>query len=505
MKQLLAVMSLLFALSYANAQPSFISDSLDTYVKREMQRWQIPGLAIAIVKDGKVVVSKGYGVINTRTNKPVDAYSQFQIASNSKAFTGTAVATLNSQNKLLLDEKVSKYMPDFKLYDEASSMLVTVRDLMCHRMGFQTFQGDFLNWGSTLTREEIIEKLRDTKPVYPFRYQYGYNNAGFITAAQLIETVTDTSWDDYIRIHYFEPLQMKHTGTSYADFIADENACTPYTILDNKLLELPVANIENMGGAAAINSCVADMANWLIMQLDSGRFNNKQIVPWKVIAETRKSNTIVGDINSRLFTSKHFSTYGLGWESYDYNGRRVYEHGGGSNGFVTKTEYIPEEKLGILVYTNTDVNSLYDALVKQVIEAYFKMPYRNLSELYYNRSKPFFEEEQRIIDSMRTEVLKNRKPPLDLAAFTGVYKNSFYGKIEIKLEKGKLNMYFEHHPGNIGKLEYMNDNDFLCTYTDATCGIQKISFAIENTSVASVTVKVNDFIDYLSYDFVKEK
>jgi hypothetical protein len=246
------------------------------------------------------------------------------------------------------------------------------------------------------------------------------------------------------------------------------------------------------------------MAKWLLMQLDSGRYNGRQVVPFKVLQETRKSQMVSNDFNSRLFPTKHFANYGLGWNSYDYHGKRVWEHSGGANGFVTKTEFIPEANLGVIVYTNSDANSLYDALVKQVIEAYLNVPYRNMSEIYFNRSAPGNAAEKKDLDSLITLASKNTLTPIALAKFVGSYKNSVYGKMDMKLEKGKLNMYFEHHPNNIGSLAYLGNNQFLCTYSDITNGIEVLPFTMENGEVKSISVKVNDFIDYERYEFVKE-
>ena len=312
MNKVIAFISLALVCFKTYAQPTFITDSLDTYVTREMQRWQVPGLAIAIVKDGKVVIQKGYGVKSFDKPEPVDEYTLFQIASNSKAFTGTAIAWLNSEKRVLLDEKVTTYLPYFKLYDETSTQLCTVRDILCHRLGTQTFQGDFLNWGSNLTRKQIVEGLGRTKPVHPFRYKYGYSNAGFITAGEIILAKTDTTWDDFLTYRFFKPMGFTHTSTNYASIATDKNACMPHTLVDGKLVKMPITNIDNMGASASINSCVADMKNWLLLQLDNGKLNGVQIIPAEVIAETRKSNMVVSDVNSRLFKNKHFCTYTLG-------------------------------------------------------------------------------------------------------------------------------------------------------------------------------------------------
>ncbi len=495
---------LLFSAIQQHAQPAFVTDSLQSYITREMQRWQIPGLALAIVKDGKIIHAKGYGVRNIGTKEPVDEYSLFQIASNSKAFTGTAIALLDYQKKLSLDEKVTKYLPYFRLYEPTSTELCTVRDLLTHRIGLGTFQGDFLNWGSNLSRKEIIEGMARTKPKNPFRYKYGYCNAGYITAGEIIPVITNLTWDEYIKTYFFDPLGMVHTNSSYLSMKDDKNACAPHSIYKNKLIKVSLTNIDNMGPSASINSCVADMSKWLLMQLDSGRYNGKQVVPFAVLQETRKSQMVNGDINSGLFRSKHFSNYGLGWNSYDYNGKRVWEHSGGANGFVTKTEFIPEVNLGVIVYTNSDANSLYDALVKQIIEAYMQMPYRNVSEAYFNRSKYGREKEKAELDSLILLASKKNPTPLPLESYTGKYTNSVYGEMFVVIEKGILKLKLSHHPDYVSTLEYLGDNRFLCTYGDLTCGIEVLPITIENNKVVSIGVKVNDFIDYERYEFIRE-
>jgi hypothetical protein len=343
-----------------------------------------------------------------------------------------------------------------------------------------------------------------TKPVNQFRYKYGYCNAGYITAGEIIPIVTNISWDEYIEKTFFNPLGMTHTNASYQLMLNNPNACKPHTLYNGQLKVMALTNIDNMGPSASINSCVADMAKWLLMQLDSGKYNGKQVVPFRVLQETRKSQMVSNDFNSRLFPSKHFANYGLGWNSYDYMGKRVWEHSGGANGFVTKTEFIPEANLGIIVYTNSDANSLYDALVKQVIEAYLNVPYRNMSEIYFNRSAPGNVAEKVVLDSLLNLASKNNSTPIPPAKFIGSYKNLLYGKMDIKLEKGELNIYFEHHPNNIGKLAYLTNNQFLCTYTDITNGIEVLPFVLENGEIKSISVKVNNFIDYERYEFLKE-
>jgi CubicO group peptidase (beta-lactamase class C family) len=471
-------------------------------VEREMKRWNIPGSAVAIVKDGKVVAMKGYGVRETGKTDKVDENTLFQIASNSKAFTGTSLAILDHQKRLSLDDKITKWMPDFKLKDPLATAEVTIKDMLTHRIGFQTFQSDFLNWNCNLSRKELIANMRNVKPAYSFRAHYGYCNAGFLAAGEIIPLVTDTSWDDYLKYHFFVPLNMARSSTTYKTIIADNNACKPYTIVDDKLALLPYANIDNLGPAASINSCVKDLANWLIMQLDSGKFEGKHVVPFEALQMTRLSNTVVSDPNPR--SGSNFQNYGLGWFLLDYNGKKVIRHDGGADGFVTTTCFIPQLGLGITVLTNSDANNFYSALRTQIMDAYLNLPYSNHSERIYKAVSANTKIENAEVNKLREIAAKKPKAAMKLEDYTGKYKNEVYGEIEIKNLNGNLTVFFSHHPQLSGKLEALGENDFLCTYNIATYGIKKINFNAKDGKVKSAIIRVNDFVDMMEYEFIKK-
>ena len=508
-KILLSLFIIHYQLFTGFSQPAFVKDSLDKYMEREMKRWNVPGCAVAIVKDGKTVVMNGYGVRETGKSDKVDENTLFQIASNSKAFTAASIALLDYQKRLSLDDKVTKWLPYFKLNDELASREVTVKDLLCHRIGFQTFQSDLLNWNCNLSRKELITNMRNVKPVYSFRSHYGYCNAAFLTAGEIIPAVTDTSWDDFLKYHYFLPLKMNHTSTTYKTIIADNNACKPYTIADNNLVLLPYANVDNLGPAASINSCVKDLANWLLMQLDSGRFEGKQAVPFEALQKTRASNTITNELPGG---NSNFQTYGLGWFLADYNGKKVIRHDGGADGFVTTTCFIPQLNLGIVVLTNTDANWFYAALRSQLIDAYMNLPYTNYSANYYKAFAEGMKKDNEEINKLREIAKKYPKPALNELQYYGKYKNDVYGEIRIEefeiahptpKERG-MKIFFSHHPNLIGNLSPLGENDFLCTYSIPTYGIKKINFKVENGKVKSVIIRVNDFVDMMEYEFVRE-
>src|SRR3954454_18999838 len=287
------VCSLLSIDSYAQ-QPSFITDSLDSYIQQGSKDWNIPGLAIAIVKDGKVVVMKGYGVRDVDTKEPVDENTLFMIASNSKLFTGTALAELDYDKKISLDDKVSKYREGYTLYDKNTTDLVSIRDLLSHHLGTRTFQGDFVFWNSNLSRQQIINKMGLLKPSQIFRQNYGYCNSCFLTAGEIIPVVSGKPWEVYVYDSLVQPLDMSNTHTLGYGMTQMPDAAKPYTNTFSKdIVELPFDQIDNLAPAGSIVSCVKDISHWLLMQLDSGRYEGKQILPWPVLQRTRDMNTII--------------------------------------------------------------------------------------------------------------------------------------------------------------------------------------------------------------------
>lgn len=499
MRNFLLSVLLLLSVSVSAQQPAFITDSLSIYMQREMAAWNLPGAAVAVVKDGKVVVSQGYGVKEQGKADKVDEETLFQIASCSKAFTATAIAMLHVEKKLSLDDSVVKFIPGFRLYETYTTNNCTVRDLLTHRIGLQTFQGDFANWGSDFTRTEIVGQMAKCKPVFGFRATWGYCNMGYAAAGEVILAASGMTWDKFVHDKFFVPLNMNRSSTTYEELLADKNKCTAHTYWQGQSITIPYDNINNMGPAGSINSCVKDLSNWLLCQLDSGRFDGKQVVPFAALAETRKAQITMP---SRTKGS-HLGAYALGWQTMDYNGVQPYWHNGGASGFVTTVCFIPELNLGIVVLTNNDQNNLINNLRMQIIDAYLKLPYKNYSQLSL---VPFLKgraEEDKQIADWRAKVKSAPKLPVDAKAFAGTYVNPVYGKMLVVEQKGKITCMFEHHPKYFGTLEYMGDNTFLCTYSTPLWGIKEAPFKIENGKVVSITISVADFLDLMPYEFTK--
>lgn len=496
-----AFASLLSVTAFAQ-QPTFITNDLDTYVKQGLKDWNLPGLAIAVVKDGKVVVMKGYGVKDVKTNEPVTENTLFMIASNSKLFTGTALAQLEAEKKLSLDDKISKYFPGYSLYDPNTTALVTIKDMLSHHQGTKTFQGDFTFWNSTLSRQEIMNRMKLLKPVYEFRQNFGYCNSCFLTAGQVIEKVSGKPWEQYVQDNILTPLGMTTTHPLSSQIATYKEASKPYTTsFTGKLTELPYDNVDNLAPAGSIISNVKDMAKWLTMQLDSGKFEGKQIIPWTAVRKTRDENTVLSSRLSPRYP-QHFQGYGLGVFEADYNGKQIFWHTGGADGFVTNTCFVPEEHLAITILTNNDNQSFFEALRYQILDAYLGVPYVNRSEQALKGFRQEMDETVKKTESMQQRV-KGQSPELPLKAYAGIYTNELYGKIEIVPNKKDLLIKFGSHKYLTATVQYMDNNEWLLTYNNRAYGIFPLKFKTENGKVVSTEIKVNDGLEYDPYTFTK--
>ncbi|MEO5592353.1 MAG: serine hydrolase [Chitinophagaceae bacterium] len=483
--------------------PSFVKDSLDIYTNRALKEWQIPGAAVCIIKNGKVVLMKGFGVKEINTTDKVDENTLFMIGSNSKAFTATALAMLDAEKKLSLDDKVTKWIPGFALDNKAAGEQAIIRDLLCHRIGFQTFQGDFTYWTSNLTRKEVIEKMSHIKAVYPFRTTWGYTNAAFLTAGEIIPKAAGMQWEDYLKEKIFIPLGMNNTLALSKDYPAALNKCQPHTIDNGKLIKIPICAIDNLAAAGSIGSSVNDMSKWILMQLNNGKVGDKQIVPLAALAQTRLPHSILGN-GGRPFNKGHFSLYGLGWFLEEYSGRKIISHTGGVNGFVTSVTMIPEENLGIIVFTNTDQNGFYEALKWEITDAYLGNPYRNYSKIALDRATLKNDADSEKDKALQDSVALKPVTALPLSAYTGIYFNDLYGDMSVVIENKELRMKFSHHPNMYAKLEALGGNRFYVTFSDPIFSKAVFPFKVSAGKVTGVTVKVADFVEYNPYEFVKK-
>ncbi len=508
-RKLLLHFAFAFFFSQLFAQPAslppFLRDSLDAYVTRSLKAWNIPGAAVGVVKDGKLVLAKGYGVRELGKNDPVDANTLFFIGSNTKAFTGTALALLENEGKCALEDKVKKWLPAFDMKDNWVENEVNLQDIVSHRMGLETFQGDFMYWTSDLTDKQVLEKFGKLSPLYPFRTKWGYTNAGFLVAGFCIEKIGGKSWADFMRERFFQPLGMSRSLALSKEMTGAVNAAHAHTFDANgKLVSIPYCDIDNLAPAGSIASSIEDMSHWLIAQLDSGRYAGRQVLPWSVIQRSREPLSIEGRIPTTKFGIKrHYGLYGMGWEMSDYDGKEVISHTGGVNGFVTSVTLLPEERLGIVVLTNTDMNGFYQSLKREIMDAYLGLSYKNYSQLNLDDFRRGRSEEATAIQKMRDTIATGAKPMHPLDSYAGRYDNEAYGWMDVAKDGNALKISFQHHSKLTARLEPLGGNRFLATYSDPVYGVKSVRFNVENGQVRSFILRVADFVEFTTYEFLK--
>ena len=508
MKKLLLITLCAFSLPLlANAQTinrsKFIPDSLDNYINRALTNWRIPGVAVCIVKDNKVVLLRAYGIKELGLPAKVDINTLFMIGSNTKAFTATSLAMLQAAHKLSLDDKVTKYLPQFKLDDRYAGEQAIIKDLLCHRLGFRTFQGDFTFYNTNLTRDQVMQKLGMMKAAYPFRTKWGYTNSAFLTAGQIIPVVTGKPWEVYLKENILAPLGMQGTLPLTADMPKALNRTVPHTLIEGILAPIPYAQLDALAPAGGISSSANDMSKWVLALLNDGKVGSRQVISNAAIRATREPQDIMGSV-TYPDGERSYELYGLGWVLQDYAGRQIVSHTGGVNGYVSSVTLVPQDHLGIVILTNTDQNDLIESLNWEVIDAYFKKPFHNYSDIYLAQFKANAATETANDRKLKDTVTLKLQPALPLDKYTGKYTNDLYGNLTITQgETGDLEIRFEHHPRMFTHLQALGGNRFYATFSDPELGKAVFPFTVVNGQVTALRVKVADFVEYNPYDFRK--
>jgi len=470
------------------AQPAPLT-GFEEYAEKARQDWNVPGMAIAVVKDDKIVWAKGFGVKKLGETAPVDERTVFAIGSSSKAFTAAAISMLVDEGKIKWDDPVTKYLPDFETYDPYVTRELTIRDLLSHRSGLE--RGDLLWYGTDLSRDEIVHQIRFIKPSWSLRSTFGYQNLMFLTAGQVVAKVTGMSWDDFVTQRIFTPLGMSSTNTTIRSFKNGDDLSTPHTDVDGKATPIPWRKIDNIGPAGSINSNVIDMAQWLRLQLGQGTYEGKKLFSPSVSKEMHTSQTVIRIEGAYplLYPEAHFFSYGMGWFLSDYKGRKLVEHGGAIDGMRAEVAMVPEEKLGIVILTNMNGSVVSMPLMYRIIDAYLGASQKDWSADLLKGYKPMLDQAQAAEKRAEAARVTGTKPSLDIAAYAGTYRNDLYGDVKVTNENGKLKVQFG--PAFAGDLEHWNYDTFQAKFANgAVVSKALLSFPL-NTQGKADTVVLN--------------
>jgi CubicO group peptidase (beta-lactamase class C family) len=457
----------------------------DAYVRKAFEAYGIAGLSIAVVKDQQVVFSNAYGVKDKKTGDLMDVNAVFGIASLSKAFTAAAVGMLVDEGKIKWSDKVVDVLPSFKLYDAYATANFTVEDLLAHRSGYNTFDGDLLWYGTDYSRAEIMERISNLPNKTSFRESYGYNNIMFIVAGELVAKVSGMSWDQFIETRFFQPLKMTSSRTSTTQFTDNDNLAIPHV----KGISSDFLNYDNSGGAAALNSSVMDLSNWLKMWTNNGVFNGDTLLQAKTVNYILSLQTPQSVSNFDQSNGINFKGYGLGWFLFDYDGKKVAHHGGGLPGFISKIGFVQKENLGFVVLTN-DESSLSAALMYCILDEFMETENdKDWADLYLGFSKRYEERLEKERKEQISERKKKTKPSVDLEKYVGTYEDVMYGTAVVKLEKRTLKIVLNPAKELFNsEMEHWEDDVFQIKFNDGFLPEGYVKFDVKGGNVDSFII-----------------
>lgn len=497
----LSIMICFLALRVNAQEISFFKgDTLDRYIEKVLHEWKIPGAAVYIVKNGKVLLQKGYGVSNWDTRSKVDEQTIFPIASISKTFTGTLFATLEAENKVSLNDLVKKWLPDLSMKEKLYEQQITLTDILSHRSGWKTFQGDFINTESSLAYPTMIKKFAQMSPAYPLRTKFGYSNFGFIMAGECVQNITQQNFNTYLKNRFLTPLGMNRTFVSETEIKKEKNKAFGHTLMNDSISVLPPDKVEpySHGG---IFASISDLGIWVNTLLSKGNSEGKNVIPENAIQKMWLSNTIIG--KSRAADREmYFKTYGLGWEIVQYQNKEIIQHNGAYSGALTSLTLVPSLQLGIVILTNQDNHNLQETLKWQVIDAFLQKNAPDYTLAMIERQKQR-KKENANPNKERKEETENFVVNLD--AIVGTYLCDYYGEAIVKKENGNYVLILEHHPQLKGLLTSYKKDQLTCTYNHPMFGKVQFPFKVENNTVKGFTLFVDGFVEADGYEFRKTK
>lgn len=506
MKKLLFTITLL-STTFFNAQIS--ETKLDDVVNRAMKAFNVPGIAVAIVKDGKVVLSKGYGVSNINTQQKVDGNTLFGIASNSKAFTSAALGMLVDEKKINWDDKVLKYIPEFKMYNDYVTKEFTIRDLLTHRSGLGLGAGDLMIWpdGHNFTPKDIIKNIQYLKPVSSFRSKYDYDNLLYVIAGEIVERVSGKSWCEFIETRIMKPLQMNNSAASWNRLKDTTNTIVPHVPTNGKLEIIKRYTNPIFDAAAGIYTSTNDMSKWVIAQLNNGKYgdsNQLQLFSEKVQKEMWTPQTILPISGMKPYNC-NFKTYGLGWQLSDINGHLQVSHTGGLDGIVTQTILFPDIKLGIIVLTNQQSGAAFNSISNTIKDSYLGLTFPDHVETLSAERKQKEENADKITDEVWATIDKNiiTRTKIDTQKYVGLYKDNWFGDVIISFRKGALRFTSVRSPRLTGSIFFYKDSTFAVKWDNQSYHADAfIYFELDSNNNANhFKMKAISPLTDFSYDF----
>ena len=469
---------------------------IDITINKMLRDWNVPGCGVGIVIKGKLVFAKGYGYRNLENKSPVTSNTLFQIASNTKLFTATAIGFLVEDGKLDWDKPIKKYVPTIEFYNDELNSSVTIRDMLSHRTGIS--RHDNIWYKSDFTRLQLFDRLKYLEPSIPLRQGYLYNNLMYAAAGQIVEYLSGKTWEQFVTDKLFTPLNMPHSMFVVEDMKKQTDFMTPYYEKRDTTILLPYpfyVKQQGIGPAGSIISNISDLSNWLIAQMNSGKFNDKQIIPSNVIRETLQPASLTASVPDKYFENLN-SIYGMGRGTSSYKGHYRTQHGGAIGGIYSSVSFMPADSIGIIVFSNGAhagqfpgiiANTLYDKLL--VLE---ETPWSERALKDYLRNKATVREARKKPDVDR---VLNTKPSHTIADYSGKYEDAAYGVMDIQALSGALRFTYNnttlplqhyHYDRFVSTDDEIDGKWLLLFGTDAQGSIQNVKVSLDEKEVVFV-------------------
>ncbi len=483
------------------AGASWIQD-IEEFIPRTLADFAVPGLAIAVLRDDEVLYCRGFGTRRLGQAQPVDEHTSFAIASVSKSTVAVSLAMLVDEQRLCWDDPVRKYLPDFELYNAFVGDELRVRDLLIHNCGLKSVSGGTIWYGSDLSREEVVQRLRYLKPVSSFRSQFAYQNVTYLVAGQIIHAITGVSWDDFVRQRIFAPLGMLSSTTSLAGLDGRTNVATPHARIRGEVQPIPYRNHDNVGPAASINSSAWDLAQYLRVFINGGVVAGQRLLSQQAVMELWSPQMIipVPEFAPSLERLRpNFYAYGLGWFLRDYCGRKLVNHSGGVDGMRCLLLAAPAERLGIVVLTNQEERNAYASVVYRVLDALLGLPPYDWGAAFLLSDAAEHEQEQEVEQARWAGHQSGTTPSLPLDRYAGVYRDVKVDEIYVELVEGRLVLRFRHTPAFVADLVHWHFDTFRLNWRDAYIPAGLVTFNLN--ARAEITGMQLDQPSLLDVDF----
>jgi CubicO group peptidase (beta-lactamase class C family) len=483
---------------------------IDSLVNKSMSLMPLAGIAVVVVKDGKVVHMKGYGVTSIKTKAKVDENTLFSIASNTKAFTTMALAMLVDENKLKWHDKVVDYIPEFKMYDPYVTANFNIQDLVTHRSGLGLGAGDlmFIPDGNNFTIKDVLKSFQYQKPVSAFRTKYDYDNLLYEVAGEVVTRASGMAYGDFIETKIMRPLGMEKSASTSKRIKDKTNVAMPHSAYSDQLTEItPYVENETLGAAGGIYASVNDLSKWILLHLNGARYGDNlklTMVSAQNHSEMWRPHTFVGyNPKPAAAVKNHFNAYGLGWFISDLNGYMAYSHTGGMPGMLSKTTLIPELNLGVVVLTNTEPGgSAYQTISTSIIDSYIGAKIDRVGQMNEALKKRQNKGDS-VTMAVWNAVKKAKVTNVNLQNFTGTYHDNWFGDAVVTLKDGNLWFTCVRSPKLSGKISYYKGNTFAIKwdYQDMECDAFATFSLDEEGNANAIRLKgISPNIDF-SFDF----